>query len=74
MPWAGAVTTAYVSASPSTSVAASVIATGVSSGVVTAWPSATGASLTGVTVMETVATFESTVPSLALNVKLSGPL
>ena len=36
--------------------------------------SATGASLTAVTVIVTVATFESTLPSFALNVKLSAPL
>ena len=35
---------------------------------------ATGASLTAVTVIDTVATFESSVPSLALKVKLSAPL
>ena len=33
-----------------------------------------GASLTGVTVMLTVAAAESTVPSLTLKVKLSAPL
>ena len=53
--------------------AASVIAFGVSSLAATDWPIATGASLTAPTVIDTVATFESTVPSLALNVKLSGP-
>ena len=42
--------------------------------VVTDCASAVGASLTAVTVIETVAGFESTVPSFALNVKLSGPL
>ena len=52
----------------------SVIATAVSSGVVTAWSVAVGASFTGVTVIDTVATFESAVPSFALKVKLSGPL
>jgi hypothetical protein len=36
-------------------------------------PAATGASLIGVTVTETTATFELEVPSLALNVKLSAP-
>ena len=35
---------------------------------------AAGGSLTGRTVRETVAVFESALPSLALNVKLSGPL
>ena len=52
----------------------SVIATGVSSGVVTAWSLATGASFTGVTVIDTVAAFESAVPSFTLKVKVSGPL
>ena len=33
-----------------------------------------GASLTGVTLMATVAVFESRLPSLALKVKLSAPL
>ncbi len=36
--------------------------------------SATGASFTGLTVMLTVAVFEVSVPSLAVNVKLSLPL
>ena len=35
---------------------------------------ATGGSFTAVTVMETVAVFESTVPSLTLNVNESAPL
>ena len=50
------------------------IATGVSSGVVTAWSFAVGTSFTGVTVIDTVATFESAVPSFARKVKPSGPL
>ena len=37
-------------------------------------PAATGASFTALTVIATVATFESAVPSFALYVKLSGPL
>jgi hypothetical protein len=41
---------------------------------VTAPALATGGSLTGVMVMPTVATFESSCPSLALNVKLSKPV
>ena len=45
-----------------------------SSGVVTAWSLATGASFTGVTVIDTVATFESAVPSFTSKVKASGPL
>src|ERR1043166_9321445 len=36
-------------------------------------PIATGGSLTGLTVSVTVATIESTLPSLALKLKLSGP-
>ena len=60
--------------SPSTSVATSVPLAGVSSGVVSVPFTATGASLTAVTVIDTVATFESSTPSFALNVKLSGPL
>jgi hypothetical protein len=50
------------------------MALGASSSVVTAWSAATGASLTLVTAIVTVPTFESTVPSLALKVKLSAPL
>ena len=46
----------------------------VSSAVVADCAVATGASLTGVTVRLTAAAAESTVPSFALNVKLSGPL
>ena len=45
-----------------------------SSAVVKLASSATGASLTGPTVMATVAVFESTVPSLALKVNESVPL
>jgi hypothetical protein len=52
----------------------SVIAFGVSSFVETLWPAAVGASFTAVTVIETVAVFESRAPSLARNVKLSEPL
>ena len=62
---AAGVTMVKVRASPSTSAPVSVIATGVSSGVVTAWPFAAGASFTGVTVIDTVATLESAVPSFA---------
>src|SRR5437773_1192606 len=46
----------------------------VSSSVATASFAATGASFTAATVIVTVATFESRLPSFALNVKLSGPL
>ena len=50
------------------------MSTEVSSGVVTLWSSATGASLTALTVIETVAVLLSIVPSFALKVKLSAPL
>ena len=60
--------------SPSASVACSVIATGVSWSVVALPSSATGAWLTCLTVIETVAVLESGVPSLALKVKESGPV
>ena len=62
-----------VSGSPSMSVAVSAIVFAVSSAVVTDCAVATGAWLTCVTVRLTVAASESTVPSFALNVKLSGP-
>ncbi|MMZ70411.1 hypothetical protein D1872_334440 [compost metagenome] len=66
-------TIVYVKASPSASVPVSVIAFGASSSVVTLWPFATGALLTGFTVIFTVAGAESTVPSFTLKVKLSAP-
>ena len=50
-----------------------VIAIEVSSFMLTACAVATGASLTGLTVIETVAAAELTVPSLTVKVKLSGP-
>src|ERR1043165_7485700 len=50
------------------------ISTGVSSSVVAESSLAEGESLTSVTLMLTVETFESLAPSLALNVKLSLPL
>jgi hypothetical protein len=53
---------------------ASVIVCEVSSFVVTLWALALGASLTGLTVSETVAAVESSAPSFALKVKLSSPL
>ena len=74
VPWAGPATTVYVRVGLSTSVATSVPVAGVSSAVVRVPSCATGASLTAVTVMETVATFESSEPSLAWKVKLSVPL
>ncbi len=64
----------YVSVSPSTSVAVTLPVTGMSSLVLLLESAATGASLTAVTVSVTVFVAESTVPSFALNVKLSEPL
>ncbi len=59
VPWDGWVVTVYVRPSPSGSVPESVIPLATSSAVVTDWAETTGASLTGVTVIETVAVFES---------------
>ncbi len=50
----------------SVSLASTSTTTGTSSSVVACSSPATGASLTGVTVIVTVATFESVVPSLAV--------
>jgi len=58
----------------STSLATSIPVAGVFCGVLNAPATATGASFTGVTVIEIVATFEFKLPSLALKVKLAGPL
>jgi hypothetical protein len=58
----------------STSVPTNVTVAGVSSAVVTACELATGASFAAGIVRLTVATLESTLPSFALNVKLSDPL
>ena len=74
VPFFGGATTVNVSASFSGSVPASLTATGTSSAVVTFSPAAEGASFTGVTMMETVATAESSLPSFALKVKESVPL
>ena len=65
-----------VSVSPSTSVSFARTFTSVklSSATVAVSLTALGGSFTGVTVSETVATFESRVPSFALKVKESGPL
>jgi hypothetical protein len=73
-PCAGGLTTTKARASPSTSVPASVTSSGTSSSVVRDCAVATGASLTGFTVMYTVARLESVLPSLARKVKLSAPL
>ena len=74
VPKAGLPVTAKVRAPPSTSLAERVIVVAVSSLVETLWPLATGASLTAVTVMVTVAAGEVSVPSLTAKVKLSEPL
>jgi hypothetical protein len=72
-PCDGPLTTSNVNPPPSTSVAINPIATSVSYGVVTFRSSATGASFTEFTVIETVAMFESVLPSFALNVNESPP-
>ena len=64
----------YVRGLLSMSVACNVIVLAVFLDVLTLCEVATGASLTAVTVIVTVATFESTLPSLALKVKLAMPL
>ena len=74
VPCAGPVTTMNSNASFSTSEPVSTTDSAVSWFVVRCWPLTAGASLTGSTVTRTVAIFESTWPSLALNMKLSGPL
>src|SRR5205823_8880078 len=74
VPCAGCVATTYVNASPSTSDPVSVIAAAVSSAVVTDCALATGASLTAVTVIDTVAAADVRAASLTVKVKLSGPL
>ena len=63
-----------VKAALSMSAATSVMLLDVSSFVVIAASTTAGASFTAVTVIETVATLESRLPSFALYVKLSGPL
>ena len=60
--------------SPSASVQVTVLARAVSSGVVRSPSKQTGASLTGLTVIDTVAGADVRVPSLTVKVKLSGPL
>ncbi len=66
LPFVGWLSIPKVRSSPSTSEPASVISFGVFSSVETDWAVAIGASLTGSTVMATVAGAESWVPSLAL--------
>ena len=58
----------------SASVPLSVSCTGVICGVVTVSGVATGASLVALTVIETVANADASVPWVTRNVKLSGPL
>jgi hypothetical protein len=74
VPCVGAVPSVNVTEALSMSVPTSVITAAVSSAVVGLCPLATGASFTAVIVRLTVATLESENPSLALKVKLSGPL
>ena len=73
VPCKGPVTIRNVSGSPSASEPVKLTGVEVSSLVVTDCELATGISLTGVTVIKIVAMLESTVPSLALKVKLSAP-
>ncbi len=76
VPWAGPFTNTAVSPFPSASVSLArteVPANGVSSAVEKASFTATGASLTGVTEIETVAGAEVKLPSFAVKVKESGP-
>ena len=63
-----------VSSSPSTSEPVMVISIGVSSSVVTLISSATGGSLTGVTVRVNVSISESSVPSFAVTLIVAEPL
>ena len=74
LPLAGLSTTVQAKVSPSTSVKLTVPVKSESSFPLAAPSAATGASLTEFTVISTEATFESTIPSLALKVKLSDPL
>ena len=73
-PFAGPLTRMNVNGLPSRSEPVSVIGSAVSSGVLTDWLFANGASLSGVTVMLTVATALVFVPSLVRNVNESEPL
>ena len=74
VPCWGEATTRKVTESPSASVASRINGKAVSSFVATTQSTATGASLTGPTAIETVAAVESAVPSLTTNVNPSGPL
>ena len=68
-----AVTLKVVSMSPSMSLPVRVIDTAVSSSVAMDWALATGASLTGLTVTETVAAADWSEASLTVKLKLSMP-
>ena len=74
VPCAGGVTIAYVSGSPSMSVAWSWTSSGESSATWAELSVATGASLTGVTVNATEAESDPPLPSEIAYVKLSPPL
>ena len=74
VPFKGCTVTKNVMGSPSPSEHVSVMASGVSTSVTTLWASATGTSLTGLTVIDTVACVEDTRPSLTVNVNEDEPL
>ena len=74
VPWEGPLATVNFSVSRSGSLPVSEMLTAVSSGVLTLWAVAVGGSLTGVTVIDTVAGAESEVPLFTLNVNLLKPL
>ena len=73
-PFVGAAITIKVRLLSSLSLPFRMMASGVPSVVVTVFETATGASLTGVTVIEIVESAEFNAPSLTRNVKLSLPL
>ena len=75
-PFAGCVTAVTESESPSISesLRSTSVVTSVSSAVESTSSTATGASLSSLTVIKTVAVLLSTVPSFALKVKISAPL
>ncbi len=74
LPFEGLDASAYVKLSPSGSLPAKVIDLAASSLVDTDCALADGASLTALTVIDTVAAEEVAVPSETVNVKLSDPL
>jgi hypothetical protein len=73
VPWAGPAVTWTLRLSPSASLPVRVIPAAVSSAVVTDWASATGASLTDSTAMDTEPVSVA-CPSLTVKPKLSKPL